>query len=101
MFIVKQGLGLWCLMPLSTVFQLYPGGQFNWWRKPEDPENPPTCFMSLTNMLIVGVKSTTKLQTKGCFTLILGYELQIVENPIVTVKYRPAIKALFLTLICV
>jgi hypothetical protein len=41
----------WCLTPLSTIFQLYRGGQFYWWGNRSIQRKPPTCRKLLTNFI--------------------------------------------------
>ena len=37
-------------MPLSTIFQLYHGGKFHWWRKPDYPEKTTDLSQAVPEM---------------------------------------------------
>jgi hypothetical protein len=86
------GLELWCLTPLSTIFQLCHGSQFYWWRKPEYLENTTElaashlCLNILCPILPVDCpiwispSVFSNIYSQGAYNL-MGYVYQLIVIP--------------------
>jgi hypothetical protein len=83
--IFAYGFGIWSLTPLSTIFQLFHGGQFYWWRKSSYPKKT-TDLTQVTGKLDLSLVINVHIITQ----LFLCYF--VIHAALLYCKYRSRMK---------